>query len=512
MATFGAPGMKQNLRPFSLKANIETLVAALAGFIFMQLYCRHSGIGVSPDSVTYISSARHILQGSGFIAFDDLPVVDFPAGYPLFLAGLSFLTRLDCLQYGPILNGLLYGGMIYCCGSIMNGFSQRSPWYKRVLLLAIVFGPPLLEVYSLLWSETVFIIIMLLFVWTIHRYLQNGKLKTLILAATLVSVGCLLRYAGVFLIGLGLFLIFFDRNQPWWPKVKRCILFTAIAVVLLGLNVLRNMSVRSLATGARQKSITSLTKNLEYFGGVISEWMLIERQPLLCILITLGVATVLLAGLAWCYFRNRRDMKLEYVICATGFFYIAFMIASATLSRYEQYTNRLLSPLYVPMLLGCTFWIPVFITARRSWIARGAVTVAFLGIGTLFINKELISAYENWDGIKDAGIPGYREDPFPQSEIVLFLQEFKPKFRNDFLIYSNAGDAVYFFTGLSCRLLPQPHFPKDILKYFQEPKSYLVWFNDVDNPDLLGLEATVKNKHMQLVKQLSDGAVYVTAD
>src|ERR1700712_3178738 len=105
MATFGASGMKQTRRPFSLKANVDTLVAAAAGFVFMQLYCRHSGIGVSPDSVTYISSARHILQDFKFRAFDDLPVVDFPAGYPLFLAGLSFITRLDCLVYGPILNG-----------------------------------------------------------------------------------------------------------------------------------------------------------------------------------------------------------------------------------------------------------------------------------------------------------------------------------------------------------------------------------------------------------------------
>ena len=512
MVNFGAPGMKQNPRPFSLLANIDTLVAAAAGFVFMQLYCRHSGIGVSPDSVTYISSARHILQGSGFRAFDDLPVVDFPAGYPLFLAGLSFITRLDPLVYGPILNGLLFSAMIWCSGGIMNGFDHLSRWYKRIVLLVLLFGPPLLEVYSLLWSETVFIIVMLLFVWFMRRYLDKGTMNSLWLPAILVSVGCLLRYAGIFLVGLGLFLIFFDVNQAWWLKIKRCIIFGGVGVALLGLNVLRNMSVRSLATGARQKSITSLGKNLEYFGNVISEWFLIEKQPTLSIAISLGVATLLLGGMVYCYVRHRRNLKLEYILCAAGFFYLSFMIASATLSRYEQFTNRLLSPLFVPMVLGGTFWIPAFISARRRWMARGIITASFLGIATLALNEELASAYENWDGIKDAGIPGYREDPFPQSEIVLFLQEYKLRFRKDFLIYSNAGDAVYFFTGLSCRILPQPHFPADIVHYFDEPKSYLVWFNDVDNPDLVGLAATVKNKHMKLIRQLADGAVYVTPD
>jgi hypothetical protein len=130
----------------------------------------------------------------------------------------------------------------------------------------------------------------------------------------------------------------------------------------------------------------------------------------------------------------------------------------------------------------------------------------------IFLNIELSEAYETYDGVKDAGIPGYFEDPFPQSEIVQFLQQYKPAFKPGYRIYSNAGDAVYLFTGLSARLLPQWVFPNDVQAYYRENHNYLVWFNDVDNPDMPDEKTVVRNKGMMLVKKLQDGAVFITPD
>jgi hypothetical protein len=85
--------VKSNL--FSLSRNLDSLLAALAGFFLIQLFSKHSGIGVSPDSVTYLSAARHLVEGKGFISFDNFPVADFPFAYPFFLAIISWITRLD---------------------------------------------------------------------------------------------------------------------------------------------------------------------------------------------------------------------------------------------------------------------------------------------------------------------------------------------------------------------------------------------------------------------------------
>ena len=105
--------VKSNL--FSLSKNPDSLLAALIGFFLIQIFSRHSGIGVSPDSVTYIAATRHMVDGIGFKSFDDLPVVDFPFAYPFFLTIISFLSRLDPLQFGPWLNGILFGVLLYIC-------------------------------------------------------------------------------------------------------------------------------------------------------------------------------------------------------------------------------------------------------------------------------------------------------------------------------------------------------------------------------------------------------------
>lgn len=76
--------MKVKSHLFSLSNNLDSILAALIGFFLIQVFSKYSGIGISPDSVTYLSAARHLVHGKGFISFDDLPVVDFPFAYPFF--------------------------------------------------------------------------------------------------------------------------------------------------------------------------------------------------------------------------------------------------------------------------------------------------------------------------------------------------------------------------------------------------------------------------------------------
>ena len=49
--------------------------------------------------------------------------------------------------------------IIYLAGIIMEQFEYRSRWYKAAILSCIVLSPGLLEDYSMMWSETLFIFI-----------------------------------------------------------------------------------------------------------------------------------------------------------------------------------------------------------------------------------------------------------------------------------------------------------------------------------------------------------------
>ena len=117
-------------------------------------------------------------------------------------------------------------------------------------------------------------------------------------------------------------------------------------------------------------------------------------------------------------------------------------------------------------------------------------SVLFLSLSACLLNIQLASDYEYYDGVKDAGVPGYREDPFVQSAIVQYVEKYKTDFHPSLPIYSNAGEAVYFVTGLPAHQLPFTAFPSKVQVYYDLKKGYLVWFRDLDNPEMPSLETS----------------------
>jgi hypothetical protein len=501
--------MKVKLYLFSLSKNLDSLFAALIGFTLIQIFSKHSGIGVSPDSVTYLSVARHMTEGRGFLSFDNLPVVDFPFAYPLFLAIISFFTRQDPLLFGAWLNGILFGMLLYASGAIMNEFHKSGGWYKRIILSCILLSPALQEVYSLLWSETIFLLLILAFIISISGYLRQTNWKWLFLSTGICAIACLTRYAGVFLVLTGITLIFFNEGYPWRKRIIQGLLFGGLSILFLLINIFRNLTLTGLAMGPRPKNDTGIFKNMEYFGGVLCDWLLIERRPALAFVLTVLAVLIFISTIAVTYRRKKTGLGLEYAVAVTGLMYCLFMLITSSLTRYEQFTNRLLSPMYVPLLWSLSWWAPGLISKmpfRFKWVATGF----FLLAASWYLNRQLTADWEYYDGVKDAGIPGYREDPFVQSEIVQYVEKNKKEFDPRFQIYSNAGDAVYFITGLAARQLPYSVFPANVQQYYASKNNYLIWFRDLDNPEMPILDSILKNKELILLKQLSDGAVYIS--
>jgi hypothetical protein len=131
-----------------------------------------------------------------------------------------------------------------------------------------------------------------------------------------------------------------------------------------------------------------------------------------------------------------------------------------------------------------------------------------------FINKQLAADWEYYDGVKDAGIPGYQEDSFVHSEIVQYLKTNKNIFDPKYPVYSNAGDAFYFVTGQPAFQLPFIDFPKKVEAYYKgyydRRREYLVWFQNEENLQMPALDTILRHKDMLPVKILKDGAVYIS--
>jgi hypothetical protein len=499
----------------SLKKNADCLIAALAGFVIIFLFTRHGGIGISPDSVIYSSAAENLHSHGKLTAFTQDPVVEFPPFYPIFLSVIMLLTGLKPLLFAPVLNALLFAVVIYLSGQMMNRFSNQSKWYKWAMLVCIVLSSCLLEVYSMIWTETLFIIWILLFMIAMRRYFQSYSRRALIIAAAIAAFATVTRYAGVTLIATGGILLLLDTKLPPKRKWTNTLLFAVISPLLLMIELARNYAVSGTLTGMREKSITPLNVNIHDAGSVFCDWL-----PFLHGHYTGAgwVAVCITGGLGWLcvkrFLRNGHLTTFENMAAGFSLLYVLFMIVTASISRFEPLDSRFFSPVFIPMLWSGSSWIVPAVQKTKRPVKKWLMILA-VGLFLSFQYNQLVADYETWDAVKDIGIPGYTEDDWKYSETVQFIQQDSLPFQKNYTIYSNSYDAIYFFTGRPGKFLPHKEFKKEVEEFLDDRHCYLVWFNDGENPDLVEMDFIINTKKMRLVKEFEDGAIYefdVTAE
>jgi hypothetical protein len=91
---------------------------------------------------------------------------------------------------------------------------------------------------------------------------------------------------------------------------------------------------------------------------------------------------------------------------------------------------------------------------------------------------------------------------------VQFIEGDSLPFKKTYTIYSDAPDAVYFFTGRLAKYVPHKDLKNEVEQFLNDPHCYLVWFIDEEDFDLVDLKFITGRKKMKLLKQFSDGAIY----
>src|SRR3979490_318270 len=88
--------------------NYDTLIAAIIGFYVIHLFTSYSGVGISPDSIMYASTATNIQAHGSLMTFNKSPLVFFPVFYPFFLGMVQLVTRVDPITAGSVINSCLF--------------------------------------------------------------------------------------------------------------------------------------------------------------------------------------------------------------------------------------------------------------------------------------------------------------------------------------------------------------------------------------------------------------------
>lgn len=501
--------MKLNGRSLLLSGYYDAVPAAIAGFFIIQALCAYGGIGISPDSVVYISTAQNIHDHGRISDFTNMPVMDFPAFYPVFLSSILFLTGRRVITLGPLLDGLLFATVIGACGWIMNRFAQVSRGYKLLLLVFIVLSPCLLEIYTYIWSETLYLLLCVLFIIVAHGYFQTHSMRWLLGMALIAGLACITRYAGVSLAGLGGLLMLCDGRLRWGAKkLGHIALYSSLSLSLLSLNLYRNLRLTETLTGFREKGLTSLAENLHDFGSVLCDWLPFFNERYQAATAIALLFILLITGIFF-YRLVRRNNFLSCDTIALSYFvvYTAFILYSATVSRFQQLDNRLLSPLYLPWLWGSTCWIPAALKRCPPRWKKVAI-IGCLAAAACFIAGEIVTFRENWIGIHYAGIPGYTENDWRKSETMAYVRAHRDSLEKAGPMYSDANEGLWFLADVKSDLIAHKDNPADIKYMLREDHFTVVWFDDAINYDLVDIDYL--RNHKQLVKELhfKDGAIY----
>jgi hypothetical protein len=487
--------------------NLDSFIAAIIGFYIIYLFTAYSGVGISPDSIMYASTATNLQAHGSLITFNQTPLVFFPVFYPFFLSVIQFFSRVDPIKAGAVINGFLFAGVIFLSGWIMSKFVAHSRIYKWLILAAIILSPGLLEIYSYLWSETLFIIEILFFIITYWRYMQAHTTKTLLTVAIITAISCITRYAGVTIIGTAGLLILLDDKLVLRKKITHILIYGAVSISLLVGNLILNRINTGLSTGTREPSITPFTKNLYLFGKVICQWgSLSDKAIPYAVLIAAVLLCSLIAILAFKTLK-RQINSYENIVIAFAVVYGLFIVISATISRYEPINNRLVAPMFIALLIASTSWVPdvlLMLKSKLRYVLSGAVVILML----LFEYATYKTDWQRYDDENDYGVPGYSDDDWNKSEFVAYLKKHRDIFKPGIPIYTDANEAVYLFTGMHSLLLPHRFFKADVQKFFLVKRFYLVWFDNLYNHELIGLDDIQKEKKLVKIGASTKGEIY----
>ncbi len=348
---------------------------AVLGTVLVLLHEVTYGVTLEWDSVTYISVARNLLAGNGFIhPYDGAPYLYWPPLYPGLLA-LASLFVFDPYEVAGPVNAAAFGLTIFVAGR----------WYRRRIesrglvlwgCLAITLSAPLLQNAAWAISEPVFMLFTLLALVETEKFLDTDKLSSLVWSAILTALACLTRYVGITIVITVVMVLFFKSTKPFLEKVRHMAMYPVIAVTPLGLWLLSNMLVSGTLTGHARSHppFASFPEYLQQTLDVLAAWAVPFLDPVPAgVAMTVGLALLALAirvgmALARREAETRSDENTIALFGAFALIYLAFLLGAAS-STPVMVGARHLCPIYIPLLFLGLFTLDKLLRSEggRAW-------------------------------------------------------------------------------------------------------------------------------------------------
>lgn len=327
---------------FSSSCFFALLAAGLPAIWFA---VQHKGVmTLTPDSSVYLFAAEHFFSNGGVFSTDGTPLTLFPPLYSIALALVaSSIGSLTIAAFWVNLACLLFSsGIFYAL--LRKG--DLAPITACTVTLILFLNPCMLYVFRFVWSESLYILLVLGLLLQCRRLQDNRApepARTGVMLGALVGIAFLTRYIGVTLLPVALVGVLLARN---WTTRER---FTGMAVAILtgfffiGGWLLRNFIADGTLMGRRWDNPGTFAYALD---GIVMTAGRFLMPGGMFISLEAGLLAVALAALVLALaFRPSRRLlhwiapAFVLIVCHTG------MMIYAQLTTYiDQLNMRYLSP------------------------------------------------------------------------------------------------------------------------------------------------------------------------
>ncbi len=531
-----------------LLAGIAALGAGLA-LARMATY----GVALHDDSVNYIATARHLLEGQGFANHQGGFYKMWPPLYPLLLAAVS-LGIFDPLNVAGPLNVALFGLTIFVVGQYLRR-RLAYPILAVAASLVVAMAIPLAGLAAWALSESLFILLATLALMQTDRFLAGGQRAALLGAAVFSALAWQTRYIGVAVpVAVGLLLL----TQPgaaWPQRAKHIALVAAVALLPMAAWQLRNYLVTERFIRAAMPVEQSLLTVLTEVVAALARWLDFDlpRISRFWTRAALVLTAALWLPIAVRFLKERGraqtwdDWRPAWIFGLFALTYLLLMLAAFQSGSilYQQLgvAERYAAPLYIPLLIVAVFTLDRLLGYERkrpllgrfdpmplmgTWLSGAKMptlpAAILLLTLALWMAGQIAATVDDIRLVNSAGQQrGYAAPPWAAAT-VQYLRE-NPL---DGLVYSNLSVLAYLHNARDAvhRKLPQSRRGDRRLDLGNTatgqaqlaawldtapPGAYLVWFNHRwDNAQVYdyGPPELRAAPRLESVAELADGAIY----
>lgn len=487
------------------------------------------GLGLSPDSIHYVQASKGLAEHGDFMVLPS----HWPPLYPVLLAVSHALVGES------VLGSRLLHALLFALNSILLVLLFSDPEKKKILFLIfpflIVLQPDFLAVHLYLWSEPIFIVLVLTNLLILKKIASQEEVssKYFLFLALIAGLATMARYAGLFLVLVNIIsiLIFVrlpdSRNSHSWAyfpehwnlpdwissdAVRKIWVSFVVSLLSLFPMVLWSLfNVLRKSKAANRDIVWHMPgqQHLAQANTTLADWFHVPQNFGWLVILLLVISLIWAFSYGTKSWRSE-ELKSRLLIPLSGIcivVYIFFLLASISLVDYHTpLDGRILAPI-LPVVIVL---IAQFFRAFSVKLVSLLLLMVIMSLLALNVSKSIeliVMSKKNGMGFANRNIQ--------EMQIIDAVTKLPPKCK----VFTNGPELFSLYLSQSSTMFPQKVHPGTQLnnehytaqmEEMRRIAEALVYFTGMKYryylPDILDLNG---HDGFHLVYSQTDGAIWV---